>query len=146
MLQTIRDKVQGWIATTIVLLLIIPFAFWGINYYFDGGAEISVLSVGDRDVPLRDYQRALQNLRQRWVAATEGKIPVDDEVLKKQTVDSLINRELMSNAAMDLGLRISNEQVRSAIEGVDGFRGANGFDRIVYESAIAPNGLSPPTF
>ncbi|OGT82966.1 MAG: hypothetical protein A3H91_02320 [Gammaproteobacteria bacterium RIFCSPLOWO2_02_FULL_61_13] len=146
MLQTIRDKVQGWIATTIVLLLIIPFAFWGINYYFDGGAEISVLSVGDRDVPLRDYQRALQNLRQRWVAATEGKIPVDDEVLKKQTVDSLINRELMSNAAMDLGLRISNEQVRSAIEGVDGFRGANGFDRIVYESAIAQMGLSPAGF
>lgn len=146
MLQTIRDKVQGWIATTIVLLLIIPFAFWGINYYFDGGGEISVLSVGDRDVPLRDYQRALQNLRQRWVAATEGKIPVDDEVLKKQTLDSLINRELMSNAAADLGLRISNEQVRTAIEGVDVFRGANGFDRMVYESAIAQMGLSPTGF
>jgi len=146
MLQTIRDRVQGWIATTIVLLLIIPFAFWGINYYFDGGAEISVLSVDDRDVPLRDYQRTLQNLRQRWVAATQGKVPVDDEILKKQTVDSLVNRELMSKAAAELGLRVSNEQVRTAIEGVDIFRGANGFDRLVYESAIAQMGLTPAGF
>jgi peptidyl-prolyl cis-trans isomerase D len=146
MLQTIRDKVQGWIATTIVLLLIIPFAFWGINYYFRGGAEISVVSVGDRDVPLRDYQRTLQNLRQRWVAMTQGKVPVDDEILKKQTLDSLINRELMAQAAADLHLRVSNEQVRTAIEGVDAFRGANGFDRLVYESTISQMGLSPAGF
>jgi peptidyl-prolyl cis-trans isomerase D len=146
MLQIIRDKVQGWIAMTIVLLLIIPFAFWGINYYFKGGAEISVLSVEGRDLPLRDYQRTLQNLRQRWVAATQGKVPVDDEILKKQAMDSLINRELLSNAASDLGLRVSNEQVRSAIEGVDLFRGANGFDRLTYESAIAQIGLSPAGF
>ncbi len=146
MLQTIRDKVQGWIATTIVLLLIIPFAFWGINYYFNGDGEISVVSVGDQDVPLRDYQRTLQNLRQRWVAATQGKVPVDDEILKKQAMDNLINRELMAQAAADLGLRVSNEQVRSAIEDVQAFRGANGFDRVIYESAIAQLGLSPTGF
>lgn len=146
MLQNIRDKVHGWIASTILLLVIIPFAFWGINYYFGSGAEVSVISVDDQDVPLRDFQRALQNLRQRWIAATQGKIPVDDELLKKQTVESLVNRELLANAARDLGLRVSDAQVRAAIEGVDAFRGANGFDRVVYESALAQMGLSPTGF
>lgn len=146
MLQMIRDKVQGWIAMAIVLLLAIPFAFWGINYYFGSGTEVSVISVGDKDVPLRDYQRTLQNLRQRWVAATEGKVPVDDEILKKQAMDSLVNRQLLFNAGENLGLRVGDNQVRSAIEGVDVFRGANGFDPMVYESAIAQMGLSPRGF
>lgn len=146
MLQKIRDKVQGWIASAILLLVVIPFAFWGINYYFESGGEVSVISVDDQDVPLREFQRSLQNLRQRWVAATEGKIPVDEEMLKKQTIDSLVNRELLADAAQELGLRVSDAQVRSAIEGVDAFRGANGFDRVVYESALAQMGLSPGGF
>ena len=146
MLQKIRDKVQGWIASAIVLLLVIPFAFWGIQSYFESGAEVSVISVEDQDVPLRDYQRTIQNLRQRWLAATQGKVPVDDEILKKQTVDSLVNRELLSLAAADMGLRISIEQIRTAIEGVEMFRGANGFDTVAYESALSQMGLSPTSF
>jgi peptidyl-prolyl cis-trans isomerase D len=146
MLQFIRDKVQGWIASAILLLLIIPFAFWGINYYFDYGAEAVVISVDGNDVPLRDYQRTLQNLRQRWIAATEGKVPVEDEMLKKQALDSLVNRQLLFNAAADLGLRVGDDQVRAAIEDVDAFRGVGGFDPVVYESAIGQMGLSPAGF
>lgn len=97
-------------------------------------------------MPLRDYQRSLQNLRQRWIAATQGKVPVEDEILKKQALESLINRQLLFNAAKGLGLRIGNEQVRAAIEDVDAFRGANGFDPVVYESAIGQMGLSPAGF
>jgi peptidyl-prolyl cis-trans isomerase D len=146
MLQKIRDRVQGWIASVILLLLIVPFAFWGINYYFDSGGDVVVVSIDDRDVPLRDYQRTLQNLRQRWIAATEGKVPADEELLKRQTLDSLVNRELLSGAADNLGLRISDAQIRGAIERVDAFHGANGFDRVVYESALGQMGLTPTGF
>ena len=33
MLQTLRDKTSGWIATVILGLLIIPFAFFGMESY-----------------------------------------------------------------------------------------------------------------
>ena len=33
LLQKIRDHAKGWFAYTIIGLLIIPFAVWGINYY-----------------------------------------------------------------------------------------------------------------
>ena len=32
MLQTIRDQVKGWLAVVIFTIMIVPFAFWGINY------------------------------------------------------------------------------------------------------------------
>ena len=33
MLQTLRDKTSGWIATVILGLLIVPFAFFGMESY-----------------------------------------------------------------------------------------------------------------
>ena len=33
MLQKLRDKTSGWIATVILGLLIIPFAFFGLEQY-----------------------------------------------------------------------------------------------------------------
>ena len=33
MLQKLRDKTSGWIATVILGLLVVPFAFFGIDQY-----------------------------------------------------------------------------------------------------------------
>ena len=38
MLQTIREHTQGWIAGTIISIIILTFALWGIHSYFVGGA------------------------------------------------------------------------------------------------------------
>ena len=38
MLQKLRDKTNGWIATLILGLLIVPFAFFGVEQYFTGGS------------------------------------------------------------------------------------------------------------
>ena len=34
MLQKLRDKTTGWIAGVILALLVIPFAFFGVENYF----------------------------------------------------------------------------------------------------------------
>ena len=45
MLQKLRDKTSGWIATAVLGLLIIPFAFVGVNEYMGGGSDSSVARV-----------------------------------------------------------------------------------------------------
>ena len=39
MLQALRDKTSGWIATVILGLLIIPFAFFGMESYLSQRVE-----------------------------------------------------------------------------------------------------------
>ena len=39
MLQALRDKSSGWVATVVLGLLIIPFALFGINDYVSGGSQ-----------------------------------------------------------------------------------------------------------
>ncbi len=50
MLQLIRNWVTGWLAVVIVALLIIPFAFWGINYYFEQGGNVTAGVAGSSPV------------------------------------------------------------------------------------------------
>ena len=47
LLQKIRDHAKGWFAYTIVGLLTIPFAVWGIYYYFEGGGPMDAAVVGE---------------------------------------------------------------------------------------------------
>ena len=54
MLGYIRESVQGWIAWAIVILLIIPFALWGINEYFGTGGPLVVANVNGEAIQYAD--------------------------------------------------------------------------------------------
>ena len=56
MLQSIRDKAQGWFAWAIVILISVPFALWGIQEYLGVGAEPVMASVNDRDIKERNLK------------------------------------------------------------------------------------------
>ena len=45
MLQKLREKTSGWIATVILGLLIVPFALLGINEYLVQRADTSVARI-----------------------------------------------------------------------------------------------------
>jgi peptidyl-prolyl cis-trans isomerase D len=147
MLQRIRDTVQGWIATIIFALLIVPFAFWGINYYFEGGGEAAAARVNDDSISLRDYQRALQTIRQRWQAVSgESPTAEQDGLIREQALNSLIERELLRQSADTFGVRIGDEQVRAGIRDVPAFQGVSGFDETMYQTTLSTLGLTPAGF
>jgi peptidyl-prolyl cis-trans isomerase D len=147
MLQLIREKTSGFIAIFIVSALVVSFALWGVGSYFGEGAEVVALSVNDTDVELREYQRVYQTVSRQWQdLISERGGSLDDELVKKQTLESLIERELVNQMSDDLGLRVSANQVRSVINGLEAFHGLNGFDNSVYERAIAQIGYSPQMF
>jgi peptidyl-prolyl cis-trans isomerase D len=145
MLQNIRNWVTGWLAVVIVVLLIIPFAFWGINYYFGQGSDILAATVNGSKITLRDYQLAYQRLRQQWQSAGTD-LANQEEVLKQRTIDTLINRMLLSQLKGDMDLSVGNSQVRQTIMSIRAFQGDNGFDRSLYEQYLNSAGYTPVTF
>ena len=147
MLQFIREKTSGLIALTIVSLLIITFAFWGVSFYFDQSGEVVAITVNDADIELREYQRIYQGVRRQWQEALgDNGGSLDDELVKKQAVDSLIERELVNQVNDSLNLRVSAGQVRSVINELPAFQGERGFDNFLYERAVSQVGLTPVAF
>ena len=68
MLQTIRDRSQGWLAGAIIGIVCVAFAFWGVHCYFMGGtgtpAEV-VAKVGGKPIHQSELNATYQRLRQQ---------------------------------------------------------------------------------
>lgn len=147
MLLKIRDILTGWIAAAFVVLLIIPFAFWGINYYFGSGGKVSAMEVNGTKVSLQEFQRAYQNIRQRYQQMTGQSVPAEQEpALKQNTVDSLIDSELIKQVNQSMGIRISDRRLTDTIKGISEFQGPNGFDNTTYRQLISRMGFNPASF
>lgn len=147
MLQLIREKTTGWIATAIVALLIIPFAFWGINYYFTGGSEIMVAKVNGESITMAKFQRTLSNFRQQLRSQPGFNIDAQDEdLLKRLTLDKLVENELLNQIATAAGLRVSDQVIRETIRNIEVFKRDGKFSHAFYRESIARSGVDPEVF
>jgi len=145
MLQSIRNMLTGWVAVVFVALLIIPFAFWGIDSYFGSGARVNVARVNGVDISLAEYQRAYQNTRQQWQEISPM-LAEQTEFLRQQTLDSLVDRLLVLELKDKLGLRLGDDHVRMAIYEIPVFRNPEGFDTVAYQIYLRSMGYTPSQF
>ena len=147
MLTAIRDRASGWIAAIIVGALIISFAFWGVSFYFGDGPALNVASVNDEPISQRAFQRSFQNFRQRMQAMFGGSFSLEeDELIRQQTLQSLIDAELINQIVGRQGLRVADAVVIQAIKELELFRDEEGFDRGKYERGIFSLGMDPAYF
>lgn len=147
MLLAIRDQVKGWLAVVIFALLIIPFAFWGVNYYFDQSGGVAALEVNGEEISLADYRRAYQGLREQWQALSGRPVPEEAEpMLKEQTLENLVQTELFRQTGRQLGLRVSDQEVWDAIQQLPSMNDGNGFSPELFSLAASQVGLTPEGF
>ncbi len=145
MLQSIREKAQGWIAWVIVILISIPFALWGIQEYLGAGSATIKASVNDREITERefegDYRRFREQLRQQMGAAYRPDL-LDDKLLRKEVLASIIKSELIYQQAIGLDLRASDEVLRDLIKSNPAFQVGGRFNQKAYENAARRVGLT----
>lgn len=149
MLEFIRTKAQGWLAWTIVILLIIPFALWGINEYISPDPEQYVAKVGDVQITDRQYQQALQLTRarlQQSLGAGFDPAMLESLGMKSRVLDGLIEEEVVVQAAMRAGYRISEQQLGAEIRGLPDLQTDGKFDPAKYERLLRNQGETPASF
>lgn len=148
MLGYIRESVQGWIAWAIVILLIIPFALWGINEYFGSGGNLVVAMVNGEEISQQSHQREfyMQRDRMRQMLGEQFDPSTFDEQLKKQALTKLINREVLIQTAEDNGYRVSEDLVVQVIQSNEAFQIDGKFSKDVYTQLLRENNLSPAEY
>ena len=141
MLTTIREKTQGVIASFILLLVVIPFALWGINSYFDSGSTLNVAKAGDIDISQTAYRSAVDRLRGRVESKT-----MESLAFKQAILDNLIDQALLAEDARKQGYRVSDAWLAETIRNFPVFKRAGQFDTTVYEATLRRDGMSPQEF
>jgi peptidyl-prolyl cis-trans isomerase D len=149
MLQSIRDRAQGWIAWTIVILIVIPFAFWGIQQYFGPDPNVAVAEVDGTEIGLRDFQRTYQRQRQRLQQALGDRFDQSvftEERIKQQVLRDMVDRVLVTEATRSAGFRVSDAMLRERIQRDDAFVQEGRFSKARYEGRLGRQGMTPQMF
>ena len=94
MLQALREKTSGWIAFIILASVGVPFAFFGINNYFETQSESFVARVGKQEISPQEFRERIERLRaqarQQQGASFDGSY-FNDPTVKRQVLDRMGN-------------------------------------------------------
>ena len=150
MLQTIRDRMTGPILWGIVGVLIVPFAFFGIqSLQSGGGADPTVAEVGGVKITQSQfhgaYQRAYQDLQQRMGPDFRAD-ELQQNQLRDNVLKSLVQDLVLQQYTRDTGYRIDDAGVREYLEAMPYFQDNGHFSADRYRSALSSVGQSPEQF
>lgn len=144
----LRKKRANTVIWVLMALLILGLGGFGATNF--GGSLRSIGAVGDREIPLNDYARALNGEIAR-VSRQIGQ-PVSLEMAQTLGIDRAVQAQLLAGAALDheaarLGLSVGDGEVRQRILAVPAFQGLDGkFDRDTYALALRQQGMSEGEF
>ncbi len=152
MMDRLREGVNSIAVKIILGLIILSFVFAGVGSYIVGGSNNSAAKVGNTDIPRGEFEMAYQNERNRMQAQLGDYFsqmladPAYVESFRKSVLDRMINDVLLDQQAEALGLRISDEQVRSMILDMPQFQSNGQFDQEIYQASLRRAGFSPDSF
>jgi peptidyl-prolyl cis-trans isomerase D len=144
MMQFIRDHAKGWIAWVIVILIASTFALVGVQQYATPDPDVAVAEINGEDLGLQRYQEAYRRNRQQLQVATDD--PALEQRLKINTVERLVQDEVIVQTALTNGLRISDEQLTLAIQSQQSFQTDGRFVSDLYRNFVRNQGFTPGGF
>lgn len=137
MLEAIRERSQGWIAKVILILLIVPFALWGVDSYIKGsGKEPPAATVGDQEISQREFIKTLKEQQEQM----GGK--VDEKAFRQLVIDQLVNTRMLSQVAVKAGFSILEPQVMAVLGGIEVFQENGKFSEQRLDSWLRGRGMS----
>lgn len=140
------QKTASWVLMT---LLILGLGGFGVQN-FTGGTIDTIGSVGDIDLTVDDYARAIRQEAAAFSAQVGTQIAAADAMslgLDRAALQGLVTRAALDDAALGLSLSVGDATVAAEVRKVPAFQGTNGsFDRDTYRFVLDREGLSEADF
>lgn len=149
MLQALREKMTGWMALLVIGLLIIPFAFFGIDQYFTGLRDTWIAQVEDREISPEAFRRRLEETRQqmrRFLGEAFDARLFDTPQWRRQVLERMIEEEAIAIMADRLGVVIPADRLRREILSIEALQTDGRFDVERYQRTLAAMGLTAQSF
>jgi peptidyl-prolyl cis-trans isomerase D len=128
MLQSIHDKLKGWVAGVVLGAIGLVFVFWGINWTLSAptyAAKVNGTEISSNEVR-QTYQQQLAQIERQSSA------PLDEAMrneIKRRVLDEYVNSEALVTRADELGYRVSDSELLSEMSHVPAFQVDGKFDQ-----------------
>jgi peptidyl-prolyl cis-trans isomerase D len=149
MLQNLRDRMTGPLVWFIVGIIVIPFAFFGIETFRSGGGDPTLAKVGDQKITQSQFRAGYdQRLRQLQQLMGENFRPemLDQERFRQNVLDDMVQESMLRQHVGKAGYRAGDGELFAAISAIPAFQEDGKFSADLYRSRLAQQGYSPTRF
>jgi peptidyl-prolyl cis-trans isomerase D len=145
MLQKIRDKVSGIVATVFLGAIAVVFIFWGLD--FKSTANMFAAKVDGEKISVEEIRRAWQQRQQQLQQMLRDELP--ESLVKAQQaalLDKAVRERLLRQRAKQFGYRVSDEALAKRVMEYPQFQVDGKFDPDRYAALLQQNGLTTTGF
>jgi peptidyl-prolyl cis-trans isomerase D len=149
MLQALRTKLHGWPSIVILGVCVFAISFFGIESYFMSRTETFVAKVGKHEISQQDFQQRMNSVRQQMQQQQGDQFDAaafERPENKLRIVNAMIDQRLLLDAASDMGMRVSDQQLRDAILAFPGLQQNGKFDPGLYRAFLTGMGKTSGQF
>ncbi len=142
MLQTIHDKLKGWVAGVVLGAIGLVFVFWGINWTLSAptyAAKVNGSEISPNEVR-QTYQQQLAQIER------QSSVPLDDAMrneIKQRVLEQYVSSEALVTRADDLGYRVSDTELLAEMAKVPALQVDGKFDYGHALAVLNAQGRSP---
>jgi peptidyl-prolyl cis-trans isomerase D len=151
MLQKIRDSLQSqrWLAGAVLGVLALVFAAWGAYGIVDlniAGGDYAAKVAGEK-ISIEDARQAWSQQQGEWQQRFGGELPDEfKRQLQSELLEDLVRSTALSAHARELGYRVTDEQIRTALREIPAFQIDGKYSPQVARERLAQAGISLPAF
>lgn len=143
MLQTIHDKIEGWVAYVLLGAIAIVFVLWGIN--FTMGAPTYAAKVGDREISALEvretYQRELAQIERSSAGSLSD---AQRGEIKARVLTDAVSEAALLGRLHKVGYRVSESDLMQAMSQIPAFQVDGKFDSAHAVAVLKAQGRSIP--
>lgn len=138
------------IAQIILALLIVPFAFVGVDYYFRRDSTVAaVATVSGQEISRAEFDELVRQqqdrLRQQMGRGFDPAI-FDNPEVRYSLVEQLVAQRLLQQEAREHNFRATDAEVARVIADIDAFRVDGKFSADRYRALLAQQNMTPAMF
>ena len=143
MLQRIHDSLARWIALILLALVSVGFIFWRADFN-NGRTATFAAKVNGENLSLQEFDRTLQFRQNQYQQQYRTELSEDmRRQLRQSVVEEMVRSAVLKQRADEQGYRASDARVIDSIHKNPSFQVDDHFERRLYDSLLAQNGLSP---
>ena len=144
-------KHKRWLQIALLVLIVPPFALFGIDFYFrntDTGGSLA--RIGDTRISEVEYSQALRQAQEKMREMMRDKPDpsmLNSPQLRESVLNELIERKVTLSHVAKTGMTISDAELQKMIGAVEAFRDQSGkFSSERYRQLLQGQGMSPAMF
>ena len=142
MLNSIRKFSKTFYARILLIIIIIPFVFWGMGGVFNTGNTNNLAKIDNENISTQDLVDYINNM---GINPQVIKNNINNNIIE-ELLTEIISRKLLNMEVSSLNLNISEETLKSRIINNKKFHENDTFSRLKYEKFLLSNNTNAPDF